>query len=326
MGCLPKWCYECFSDISYTIGLLRNQEAETCQRNKYSKGEAYISIYNFILIICFIGYISYCVSTDGHQIGLMGAASIVLMVATLIKSLINHDLRLLYYTFAISLLPSLITSLLSAFFSHVPEELFTEYVLQWTCSNYILLQTAGYLMYQIFFVHEVKMISNRQEIAIDLSTIAYYISILVWNVLIILMIANKSVRFNPSIYFFPWALGNTLQLMNLYFSTFHDAEEADDKFKWYEQQVIVVEKNTNAVITMIAFMLPLSFTLLAEVPPILPVFFIANIFCACMSIGLIWTPKANVKFIALLKSLKTIFYTYSITLLMLCVIMIMSYL
>ena len=39
---------------------------------------------------------------------------------------------------------------------------------------------------------------------------------------------------------------------------------------------------------------------------------------------MIWTPRSNVKFIGLLKTLKTIFYTYSITLLMLCVIMVMS--
>lgn len=71
-------------------------------------------------------------------------------------------------------------------------------------------------------------------------------------------------------------------------------------------------------------MLPMTFTLIESIPPYLPIFFIANIFCACLSIGLIWTPKKNIKFIALLKTLKTIFYTYSITLLMLCVIMVMS--
>ena len=50
----------------------------------------------------------------------------------------------------------------------------------------------------------------------------------------------------------------------------------------------------------------------------------ANIFCTCTAVGLIWIPKHNVKFISLLKSLKTICYTYSISLLLLCVVLILS--
>ena len=168
------------------------------------------------------------------------------------------------------------------------------------------------------------MLHNAKIVQADASSIALYLSILTWNMLILWMMNSDIIRVNSYIYFFPWTLGNVFLIMNLYFSSFYDAEAETDKFAWYEKRVIVVEKNTTTIITLISFMLPLSFSLIEVIPSYLPIFFIANIFCTCLSIGLIWTPRSNVKFIGLLKTLKTIFYTYSITLLMLCVIMVMS--
>ena len=125
-------------------------------------------------------------------------------------------------------------------------------------------------------------------------------------------------------YFFPWALGNTFLLSNLYFSSSQSVISETDKFKWFEERIIVIEKNTSTIIMIIAFLLPLSLEFLKDTPDILKTLFAANIFCTCTAVGLIWIPGNNIKFIYLLKTLKTICYTYSISLLLLWVILILS--
>ena len=60
-----------------------------------------------------------------------------------------------------------------------------------------------------------------------------------------------------------------------------------------------------------------------NIPPVLLVLFVVNIFCACLAVGLIWVPANNVRFMAFLKTLKTIFFLFAISFLMLSVIMIM---
>ena len=306
--------------LSY-LGL---KKIKTPNLNMYSKGDFFISLYNFALILAFIAYIIYCTSSKRNIINILGIFSIAIFILTIIKAIIARDIRLFYYTFMIALLPSVVVSFLSSFINNITPESRFEYIAIWSLSNYILLQTAGYLSYQIFFTREIKMIENSKILRLDANSIILYLSIVIWNMLIFWMMNNEIINVNSSIYFFPWALGNIFLIMNLYFSSFYDAEAENDKFAWYEKRVIIVEKNTTTIITLISFMLPLTFSLIKNIPSYLPIFFIANIFCACLSIGLIWTPKKNIKFIALLKALKTIFYTFSITLLMLCVIMIMS--
>lgn len=306
--------------LSY-LGL---KKIKTNNPNMYSKGDFFVSVYNFALILIFIAYIVYCSSVKTNTISILGIFSIIVFCITMIKAITVKDIRLIYFTFMIALLPSIIISFLSASLNNIFPENRLEYITTWSLSNYILLQSAGYLMYQIFFTREIKMLDNSKILKVDAGSIAFYISILVWNMLILWMMKNDIIKANSAIYFFPWALGNTFLIMNLYFSSFYDAEAEADKFVWYEKRVVIVEKNTATIITLISFMLPLTFSLINNIPSYLPIFFIANIFCTCLSIGLIWTPKRNVKFIAFLKTLKTIFYTYSITLLMLCVSMIMS--
>jgi hypothetical protein len=294
--------------------------------NLYSNGRFFISLYNYLLLLIFIGYLSYSTMTKAVSTPILYVFSLGLALITICKSIIEKDGRLVFYTVTISFMPSFIASSVSAILSRVPTAIIFDYISVWTLSNYILLQTAGYLMYQIFYSRKKIFDMSRKLIEIDLSCLLFYVAILAWNILMIWMICNKTILFNSYIYFFPWILGNLFLIMNLYFCSNHtDANAGKDKFAWYENRVIVVEKNTNTLIMVISFILPFSFNLLREIPPILPILFIADIFCSCISIGLIWTPKANIKFISLLKSIKTIFYTFSITLLMLCVIIVMSY-
>ena len=288
-----------------------------------------LSIYNFFLSISFILYVVYNIwAKDISNIILYSFAGIILL-ATIIKSIIEKEIDRLCFTLLIATLPSLLASTCSAIWSDVPKDLMFDYVATWTLSNYILLQTCGYIAYRYCAPSRNFTFSNLSEIQIQSSSILYYIATIIWNLFIIYMMYLKLLPSTQSIYFFPWVLGNIFLISNLYFSRYNDTikiEKDDELFKWHEERVITVEKNTSGIIAIISFLLPLSVQLMGkQIPPVLVVIFIANIFCACLSVGLIWTPQHKIKFISTLRTIKTIFYLYSIALLLLSVMMIMFY-
>ena len=306
----------------YAFNYIKNLKIPN--RNRYAKGIFYLSQYNSLLIIIFFFYLTVCV------FGLFSSNSNVLycffgitFLLTMIKVVIERDIRLFLYTFLIALLPSIISCLLSIWLAKVPEELVVDYFCTWTLSNYVLIQTCGYIVYQLLFSKPSCLYKNNELLIVDASTTAYYIAIVLWNSIIIYLFYLNFFKLVNFIYFFPWALGNVFLGLNLLFSQFNDAENVKNKFDWYEKRAIVVENNTSGIITIISFLLPVSATLLDDIPPILLVLFVTNIFCACLAVGLIWVPATNVKFMAFLKTLKTIFYLFAITFLLISVIMIM---
>ena len=280
--------------------------------------------YEFVLIILAIAYVLYYLFAESINNTVIYVLAISCFVYTIITSIVRRDLHYFSYTGLIALIPSLLASVLSAIFSEVPKDLMWAYVGTWTASNYILMQSVGYLVFMHYESWEVEFYKNKEVKSIDVSSICYYIAALLWNIFVIYLFRHDVFAGKSYMYFFPWALGNFLLLSNLIFSTFDDAKGATDYFKWYEDRVVVVEKKTSVIITIISFLLPLSGVLTkVNVPDILTFIFIANIFCACFSVGLIWVPKSNIKFIALLKTIKSIFYTYSLIFLLMSAIMIM---
>ena len=63
-----------------------------------------------------------------------------------------------------------------------------DYIFTWTFSNYILLQTCGYLIFQMLFTKSRTRLPNKEIVEIDLSSIAYYVAMLLWNLLIIYLL------------------------------------------------------------------------------------------------------------------------------------------
>lgn len=296
-------------------------------KNMYKSGNIYLNLYNYSLILIFVFYLVYVFSSQELDMWILAAFSFSIFCITMVKSLKEKDIRLLLYNFLIALIPSLIASSIS-YYSGI---LFVEsensafrYIATWTLSNYVLFQTIGYWLYQYFFSRSFEKFDNNAIKPTIISTVLYYGAAFIWNVLIILMLKSDVLGVKAYMYFFPWALGNIFLLSNLYFSSSQSITDENDIFKWFENRIIVVEKNTSTIIMIIAFLLPLSLEFLKDTPQILKTLFAANIFCTCAAVGLIWTPKHNIKFISLLKSLKTICYTYSISLLLLCVVLILS--
>lgn len=297
-------------------------------KNMYYSGELFMNLYNYSLILIFLFYLVYVFTSAEINLWVLLAISIAVLCLTLAKSYKEKDVRLLLFNFMVALIPSLVASTVSYYLGTLlydPESTAFRYITTWTLSNYILLQTIGYWFYQYFFTRNFNKYDNRAIKPIIISTVLYYGAAFVWNMLIILMLKSNVLGNKAYMYFFPWALGNIFLLSNLYFSSSqHIISEEEDRFKWFEGRIIVVEKNTSTIIMIIAFLLPLSLEFLQYTPDILKILFAANIFCTCTAVGLIWIPQQHIKFVYLLKSLKTICYTYSISLLLLCVILILS--
>ena len=292
----------------------------------YQEGAFYLSLYNFSILIVLIAYIVASFFYGEKMNTIIITLSSLLFVATAIKIIINKDPVLLMYTFLVALLPSALCSALSAWMCHVPRDLFVEYCLVWTLSNYIFLQTIGYIFFQLFYLKKIKPFQRKETLSVNVSTAAYYLAIILLNTLIAYLLFSHIIGRHGYIYFFPWLLGNVFLLANMYFTKFDDASgvKEDGRFSWYEKRIITIEKNTTGIITIISFILPLSVTILKEnIPTALIVLFSANIFFACLSVGLVWIPNKHLRFISLLKTIKTISYTYSITLLLISTIMIM---
>ena len=303
------------------LGYLLLHKIKIKNDNRYYIGIFYLSKYNFFIVCMGIIYSIYSLFFSENQINIL-LFSLVIFIVTLIKVVHNKDVYLLLFLFFISLFPSLISSVLSALTSQVPQEIKLNYIVTWSLSNFILLQTFGYCLFQLLFLKRKKSPVTNTISKINVSTVVYYIALFVWNILIIYLYKLENLNVHAYIYFFPWILGNILLGFNLYFSTLNDNEIEKNNFSWFENRVIVVEKNTSTIITIIAFLLPFSTSFLIDMPKELLSLFIANIFCACLSIGLIWVPSTNIRFIALLKSVKTVFYLYSIGLLLISSIVI----
>lgn len=305
------------------LGFIWIKNRKRTNRNKYAKGTFYLSQYNSLLIIDFFLYLAVCIFGLIKYEHTLEVFFILTVAMTLIKIIIEKDFYLLFYTLFIAFFPSVFSCILSIVWAGVPKSEMVEYFVTWSFSNYILLQTCGYIAYQLLYSKKPFKIANNSIIMIDASTLAYYIAMVLWNAIIIYLFCLNFLNLVHLIYFFPWALGNIFLGLNFVFSRYNDAGDVPNKFDWYEKRAIVVENNTSGIVTIISFLLPVSATLLKDIPPILLILFIVNIFFACLAVGLIWVPANNVKFMALLKTLKTIFYLFSITFLLISVIMIM---
>lgn len=294
--------------------------------NKYAEGMFYLSPYNLFLIICFIAYIAYITTDNIHSplfFVVLLSMGVVLIIGCIVQAIIYKDFRLVLYMFLIAFFPSFFCSYLSSEMSPDSQVENWKGIILWGTSNFILLQTCGYIIYQILYIRESRGFTG-DKICIKAESLVYYVAITIWNILILSFIKTPEVYADKIyVFFFPWALGNLFMGANLSFSFCN--EEVDNRFKWIENRIIVIEKNISSIITIISFMLPLCVTMGEDIvlPSQLFSLFIANIFCACISVGLIWIPNQKIRFISLLHALKTVFFIYSITLLLVTIIIIM---
>lgn len=300
---------------------------------------------------------------------LLGIFSSVIVILYILDAIIEKNSNMLFYLFAICILPSLIGGILGAMYSINDRYAFLNIMGTWLGSNFVLLSTLGYEILTLVnnkiknikkeqeknqqeelpppppktinsaqntdkkkTLYSIKgkfseffSLSNKPVQEIKVSTILFFLSVIVWNSLFYLFywygfIAEKTIT-----YIFPWLIGNFFFIINMIFTRVDEITDTHGAFKWFEERAVVAEKNTQMLVAVIAFLLPICSTLIDNIPQGVSLIFILNITCAVISIGLIWVPKNNIRFMALVKNLKTLFHLFTVSLLLLNSIMIINF-
>ncbi|MCH5180328.1 MAG: hypothetical protein J1F32_03880 [Erysipelotrichales bacterium] len=236
----------------------------------------------------------------------------------------------------VSLLPSFVGSTINSIFAIIYGiKTFSNWYnifSTWLFANTILFSTFGYLLLSFLQKHINIFdkiigtnIKHTFNINLKFSTVLFYIATLFWNMLFYIMHLLKWINHNEILYLFPWVVGNIFFIINLWFSRkqeAHTISSLDETFNWLEKRTVVAEKNTQMLLAIIAFLLPLYADFLGVVTKSMALVFIFNITTAVVAIGLIWVPKNNICAMSLIKDLKTIFHLYTVSLLLLGVVMI----
>lgn len=256
----------------------------------------------------------------------------LITVLTIFISVIKKNKCWLLLLFAYTI-PSLAGSLTNSIGFIIVENdnvRFIESIVIWTLSNVILLSTFGYVLLRILARKTINTASSYSGKALDLrinpATVLFYIAALLWNIWYYAMFFMGWLDYNTIVYLFPWLIGSIFFLANAYFSSQDDCVENDHKlfFKQTEDRAIVAENNTQKLIAIIAFMLPLCANWLGKITIEISICFIINITMAVVSIGLVWIPKHDIKSMHIIQTLKTIFHLYTLSFLLLVVIMIIN--
>jgi hypothetical protein len=194
--------------------------------------------------------------------------------------------------------------------------------LTWTFSNSILLLSFGYLLLRRLPLNKE---AKKQFLSVKLSTALFYASTILWNVILYILYVLGWLDKSLSSYVFPWLVGNLFFILNMYYSIHRETTDLGDKgFKWFENRSVVAENNTQMLVAIISFLLPICAQLLGTITHSISILFIFNITCAIISIGLVWIPKGKIKDMSTIKHIKTVFHLFTLSLLLLNIVVIIN--
>lgn len=252
---------------------------------------------------------------------------LVIMYATDFVKSRNKDT--LKYLLFVVLLPNITGALLGSLKitnGRLVMDEYCENLLIWFFSNAILMLGFGYT---IFGFLKKQCFGNRETgkrfTNVKLSSIMFFTSTLLWNIIIYMLYYLGWLNKNIDSYFFPWAVGNLFFIANLYYSVYPETDDkGDDGFRWFENRSVVAENNTQMLVAIISFLLPICAQLLGTITYSISILFIFNITSAIISIGLIWIPKGQVRHMSAIKHIKTVFHLFTLSLLLLNIVLIIN--
>lgn len=281
----------------------------------------------FAIVQFMIGIIFTCIEfVKNDTVVALRVFTVIEIVLFAIFSICQKKSRYIYFLLILCLAPSLISGVLNGLLQF--DESWQNRGMSievWTLSNFILLATFGFIFIERIHPETMKQKLIYGEIKVKITTIIYFAASLLWNSIIFIVFYVGWLGDNLLPFVLPWLVGNMFLLANLYFNS--HVEVTDDKktnaFKWYEDRAVVAEKNTQFLISIITFLLPISSSLFDKNlnSGIITIFCI-NITCACLSIGLIWIPNKEVRAMSLIKTLKTVFHLLTVSFLLLSATMI----
>ncbi len=253
----------------------------------------------------------------------------LLALLFIIRAIRTRDWLLFVYLGLIALLPNLVGSGVGSLYYNeklVFDNYFTD-ALTWFFSNAILLLSFGYIIFDYIRKKFTDLSLNGEDghLKVNLSTLLFYLSVLLWNVIFYVLYYLGWLNKNLTTYIFPWFVGNLFFIANLVYSFKPEIKAGnEDSFKWFEGRAIVAENNTQMLVAIIALLLPLCAQFMGTITQSISVLFIFNITSAIVSIGLIWIPKNMTKHMSTIKHLKTVFHLFTVCLLLLNIVLIIN--
>jgi hypothetical protein len=247
-----------------------------------------------------------------------------MVIVHVYRAISGKDVRALLYVLLL-LLPNAVGALLGSLQidnGSINWSVYTDNFVVWSLSNSILILSFGYLF--ITFLKPKKEV-KKEVITLKLSTALFYCSTIIWNAIIYIMYIMGWLDKSMSSYVFPWMVGTIFFLMNMYYSTYSETDgETDKMFEWFEKRAVVAENNTQMLVAIISFLLPICAQLLGTITFSISVLFILNITAAIISIGLIWIPHGQIRHMATIKHVKTVFHLFTLSLLLLNIVLIIN--
>lgn len=342
----------CLSIKTNIIGMLLNEGANTAQALiiyfvfKFSKIDESVTekggiINNYKFLMLALGGAYVVLSFIFNRYLMLYVFTALLLIISSVYCIIERSPKKLLYVVFACVLPSLAGGFINSCFEFTISGFtalswYNSFAL-WFLSNGVLYGTFGYLLLGILgkFYNQSQSWQNKKfslklpqakTINLKISSIILYVSTLLWNVLFYVMNLMGYFQINTPLYLFPWAVGNAFFIINLYLTKSSEIDGCDSAkaFEWYENRSVVAERNTQMLIAVIAFLLPLCASYLGVISDSISFVFVLNITAAIVSIGLIWVPQNNAKIMEIIKSFKTVFHLYTLSLLLLNVIMIIS--
>lgn len=195
---------------------------------------------------------------------------------------------------------------------------------RWFFSNVILTLSFGYPMLRLFKQRNIAKFPDS-FLHVKLSTALYFAATILWNLIIFALYYIGWLNQHINSYFFPWIVGNLFFIANMFLSVFPEIDpEHAERFQWYEQRSVVAENNTQMLVAIISFLLPICAQLIGVITYSISILFIFNITSAIISIGLIWIPKDHVRYMSAIKHIKSVFHLFTLSLLLLNVVLIIN--
>lgn len=298
---------------------------------KFKKEEKEGVIPLFKIAICLLGlaYVIYNLIMHDYYVVSSSVILGLLALLYLLRAIRKKEWSLLVYLGLIAVIPNLVGSGIGSLFYN-DGFVFDNYwnsAFTWFFSNSILLLSFGYFIFD--FVKnkfaDIKAKNEEGYLSVKLSTILYYLSTLLWNVIFYVLYFLGWLNKNLTTYIFPWIVGIIFFVANLAFSFKKEIDaNNEESFKWFEGRSIVAESNTQMLVAIIALLLPLCAQFMGTITQSISVLFIFNITSAIVSIGLIWIPKNMTKHMSTIKHLKTVFHLYTVCLLLLNIVLIIN--
>lgn len=293
---------------------------------KFSEREHFINLEMLLSIVLGFVYIIFNILFDNYYNIISSIILFLLVLLFVLGKVKTKKTQNIKYLLLVVLIPNAIGAFLGAFQDRLDlsTSIYQNNFIRWFFSNSILLLSFGYPLLLLLPSRPRKK-QTKRYLATKLSTVIFFFSILLWNTIIYSLYYLGWLNKNITSYFFPWLVGNLFFIANLFFSFYPETKgKISQKFHWYEQRSIVAENNTQMLVAIISFLLPVCAQLMGTISHSISVLFIFNITSAVISIGLIWVPENNVRYMSVVKHLKTVFHLFTLSLLLLNIVLIIN--